>query len=161
VNTVVPLILAGGIVSILIGIVMAWLAAVFEEKRYPMVMAAGPVYWSYALWTFLLGVVLMLSPAYWYGPSWSYFPQLPHNGFGMGMCCSILAALLMIALRLNAHARILSVLFFLIGLVYWTAGIILGAEGLLGHQGLMEALFMMPWGAIAFTISAILMVYRR
>lgn len=167
-NVVVAVILLAGVFSILIGVVTALMNVVFSrvsartpDTRRPIVMATGPVYWSYATWTLLQGVVLMLSPSYWFGPSWSYFPQLPHNGFGMGLCCSLLAGVLMGALRFNASARILSILFFLIGFVYWTAGVILGAEGLLGHKGLMETLFMMPIGAIAFTLSATLSAYHR
>lgn len=160
-TTALTAILVGGILSIAIGVVMAWMAAKFDEKSHPIIMPTAPVYWSYALWTIILGAAQMLAPNWWYGPSWSYFPQLPHNGFGMGLCCSILGAILAIALRLNANARILSILFFLVGFVYWTAGVILGAEGLLGRKGLIEALYMMPQGAIAFTLAATLMTYYR
>ena len=160
-TTVLTAILLGGVLSIAIGVVLAWMAAVFDEKQHPIVMPTAPVYWSFALWTIVLGAGLMLAPDWWYGPSWSYFPQLPHNGFGMGLCCSVLGALLAIALRLNGSARILSLLFFLVGFVYWTAGIILGAEGLFGHQGLMEMPFMLYTGAHAFAHSASLMAYHR
>jgi hypothetical protein len=41
----------------------------------------------------------------------------------------------------------------LTGFVFWTSGLLLGAEGLLGHQGLMEAPFMLFVGAHKFVIS--------
>lgn len=156
----VAVILFGGGLSILTGVVMAWMAARFDKKNHPIVMATAPVYWSFAVWTIALGVALMCAPPWWFGPSWSYFPQLPHNGFGMGLCCSILGGLLVISLRLNANAKTLSGLFFLLGFVYWTAGTILGAEGILGHRGLMEMPFMLYVGAHAFAHSAALAAYR-
>lgn len=124
------------------------------------------VYWSFALWTVALGAVLMAAPDNWFGPSWSYFSQLPHNGFAMGVCCAGLGGLQ--ALTLLQHAcgrdlayRVLAWLFFLAGFVYWTAGIILGAEGLLGHQGLMEAPFMLYAAAHQFSYSAALLTHAR
>jgi hypothetical protein len=123
--------------------------------RRPLTMSAGLVYWNYAGWTAGLGVFLVSAPHNWYGPSWGYFaPMVPHNGFGMGVCCVGLGSLLMLALWRDLSARILSILLFLNGFVYWMSGIILGAEGLLGHQGLMESPFMMILGAIAFALSA-------
>jgi hypothetical protein len=115
------------------------------------------VYYSFAIWTVALGLLLMAAPDSWFGPSWSYFPQLPHNGFGMGVCCTVLGLLQLVTLWRHGADRTLSVLFFLSGFTFWTAGIILAAEGLLGHQGLMEAPFMLYVGAHKFTHSAKLM----
>lgn len=130
--------------------------------RRPMMVNTGTVYWNYAGWTVALGGVLLAAPQSWYGPSWSYFAaMIPHNGTGMGLCCTGLGGLLMLALWRDASALIISILLFLTGFVYWTAGIVLGAEGLLGHQGLMEAPFMMYIGAHAFAQSAALRVYSR
>lgn len=130
--------------------------------RRPVTMNTGPLYWNYAGWTVALGAVLIAAPQSWYGPSWSYFAAvIPHNGFGMGLCCIVLGGLLMLALWRDLSAKIISILLFLTGFVYWTAGIILGAEGLLGHQGLMEAPFMMYMGAHAFAQSATLTVNSR
>jgi hypothetical protein len=124
-------------------------------------MNTGPIYFGFAIVNVALGILLMSAPRNWYGPSWSYFSQLPHNGFGMGMCCAGIGILQIIALRLNAPASILSILLFLAGFVYWTAGIILGAEGLLGHQGLMETPFMMLIGAHKLILSASLWAHHR
>lgn len=129
--------------------------------RRPITMNTGPVYWNYAIWTVGLGAVLIAAPQSWYGPTWSYFPQIPHNGFGMGLCCAGLGILLILALWRNLSARIVSILLFLIGFVYWTTGIILGAEGLLGHQGLMEVPFVLYMGAQAFAHSAALTAHDR
>lgn len=123
----------------------------------PYLINTGPVYRTFAIWTTLLGTVLILAPNNWYGPSWSYFPWLPHNGFGMGLCCILLGSLQLIALWRNASKRLLSLLFFLSGFVFWTAGILLGAEGLIGQKGLMEAPFMLYVGAHKFSHSAALM----
>lgn len=165
-NVAVAAIIIGAIISLTVGLVTSLVALLpvkqTDDRRRPIVMRTGPIYWSFAGWTVVLGVVLMLAPQFWYGPSWSYFAaMIPHNGFGMGLCCTGLGVLLMFALWRGAGARILSILFFLNGFVYWTAGIILGAEGLLGHQGLMETPFMLIVGAHAFALSASLMAYTK
>jgi hypothetical protein len=122
-----------------------------------------PVYWSLSFLTTILGFILCLAPDDWYGPSWHYFPQvLPHNACGMGLCCVALGLLQGLALWFDFKDSIISILFFLSGLVFWIAGITLGAEGLLGHQGLMETPFMMYVGGHQFVHSAALMsAYRR
>lgn len=167
VSIVVTVVIIGAIISLSVGVVtslISILSAGAERNRIrpPIMMSTGPTYWNYAVWSVGLGIILLLAPASWYGPSWYYFSFiLPHNGFGMGICCTILGGLLMLALRREASAGTISILLFLNGFVYWTAGIILGAEGLLGHQGLMEAPFMMVVGGHAFAHSAALRVYSR
>jgi hypothetical protein len=129
-----------------------------HERELPM-MSTAPLYWSFTIWTVVLGVVMMLAPSYWYGPSWSYFREIPHNGFWMGLCCAVLGSLQLLALWRKATMRTLAVLLFLNGFVFWASGITLGAEGLLGHQGLMEAPFMCYVGAHAYAHSTAL--WRR
>lgn len=114
----------------------------------------GRVYWSFAGWLIALGAALIAAPASWYGRSWSYFPQLPHNGFWMGIVCVVLGIVQLFVVWRNHSRRTLAVLLALAGFVFWTAGIILGAEGILGHGGLMEAPFMMYVGAHKFAHSA-------
>lgn len=166
-NTAVLVIVIAGIASISVGALTSLVPLLSLTKqgnalpRRPITMNTGPLYWNYAGWTMGLGGVLLVSPPSWYGPSWHYFPQLPHNGFGMGICCTALGVLLVLALQLDLSARIISILLFLTGFTYWTAGIILGAEGLLGHQGLMEAPFMCYMGAQAFAHSAALTAHDR
>jgi len=103
----------------------------------------------------------MAAPANWFGPSWHYFPQLPHNGFGMGLCCTILGLVQMLALLVRPTPLILSILFGTSAFVYWTAGTILAAEGILGHQGLMESPFIMVIALNKLINSAALMAHHR
>jgi hypothetical protein len=123
---------------------------------------SGVIYWSFAVWTVALGVVLMRAPQNWFGPSWSYFHSIPHNGFWMGLVLTVVGTLQMLVL---AHDELeyfkLGILFFLAGVVFWTAGLTLGAEGLLGHHGLMEAPFMCYVGAHKLTHSAVLLNHHR
>lgn len=159
-NVVVAVAILSAVVSIVIGIGTALVMTLLKRsKPRPESTPGGDrtVYWSFASWTMVLGTVLMVAPNSWFGPSWHYFPQLPHNGFGMGLCCIILASLQLWTLHRRGSDKTLSILFFLSGFTYWTAGIILAAEGLLGHQGLMEAPFMLYVGAHKFTHSAKLM----
>lgn len=167
-NTAVTVIVAAAAVSVGVGALTSLVPLLSLTRkgaalpRRPMVINTGPLYWNYAIWTVGLGVVLVLAPQSWFGPSWSYFAAvIPPNGFGMGVCCTGLGVLLILALWRDLSARIISILLFLTGFVYWTAGIILGAEGLLGHQGLMEAPFMMYLGAQAFAHSSALTAHDR
>jgi hypothetical protein len=164
-SVVVAVIIIGGMAAVCIGIITSIVTALYRRhdiRSRPPVMRSGPVYWSFTVWTLALGIFLILSPQSWFGPSWRYFAQMePHNGKGMGVCLTVLSLMQIAALLRQARSNILSMLFFLNGFVYWTAGIILGAEGLLGHQGLMEAPFMLCIGAQAFALAASLRVYNR
>jgi hypothetical protein len=116
------------------------------------------VYWTFAFLMVALGVVLMCAPRNWFGPSWHYFTEFPSDGFWMGLCCTMLGGWQALTLwhskqRNMLAARLLSLLFFLGGFVLWTAGVMLATAGLLGHQGLMEAPFMMIVGGHKFVIS--------
>jgi hypothetical protein len=98
-------------------------------------------------WVVALGVFLIMAPADWFGPSWAYFANhgqiiIPAGGFGMGLCLSLLGTLQLLALWCNAYLK-LSFLFFLVGFVFWASGLLLGAEGILGHQGLIESPLML------------------
>lgn len=149
---IVTILIIGAIGSICIGVVASMASALSLRKKVDkLILIDEPVYWSFGIWTMILGIFLMLAPADWYGPSWSYFPELPHNGFGMGLCLTCLSFLQLLALWRESHWR--SFMLFLIGFVYWVTGIILGAEGLLGHQGLMESPFILFVGALAITLS--------
>jgi len=116
-------------------------------------------------WVVALGIFLVLAPADWFGPSWSYFYShgqviVPAGGFGMGVCCICLGIAQWLALWGKA-ARLLAVLLFLSGFVFWTAGLLLGAEGLFGHQGLIESPFMLFVGAHKFVMGANLYTQPR
>jgi hypothetical protein len=164
-TVVVAVIVIAALASLCIGLITA-LASLRGTRsrvsRIPMTISAEPIYRSFTTWTIVLGIFLMLAPDNWFGPSWSYFSQMePHNGTGMGLCFIVLGSLQGVVLRRHADARVLSILFFLNGFVCWTAGIILGAEGLFGHQGLMEAPFMLYVGVHAFALSAAVRVHAK
>ena len=78
----------------------------------------------------------------------------------MGLCLTTIGSLQLFVLWRNT-TRYLAQLFFMSGFVFWTSGIILGAEGLLGHQGLMEAPFMLYLGAHKFITMSGLMAAKR
>jgi hypothetical protein len=167
-NTAVSILLEAAVASMCVGALTSLVPMLSLTRKgnalplRPIKINTGPLYWNYAVWTVALGAVLILAPQSWYGPSWSYFASvIPHNGFGMGVCCTGLGTLLILSLWRDLSARIISILLFLTGFVYWTAGITLGAEGLLGHQGLMEAPFMLYMGAQAFSHSAALTAHDR
>jgi hypothetical protein len=124
------------------------------------------VYWAFAWWTIALGIVLMLAPGNWFGPSWHFFKQFPQDGFWMGLCCTMLGTWqLLVMWRSKLHdttpSRLLALLFFFSGFVFWTSGLTLAIAGLVGHQGLMEAPFMLYVGAHKFAYSADLMARRH
>lgn len=168
-STLVVVVIVGAIIAISVGLATALIdtLSLIDRRRgnspngEPLTIDTGTVYWSYTLWTIALGVLLMASPPDWFGPSWSYFSQLPHNGFGMGLCLTLLSLIQAAALWQHARERTLAVMFLLNGFVYWMAGSILGAEGLLGHKGLWEAPFMMWIGAQAFAHAIALMGRAR
>lgn len=124
------------------------------------------VYYVHALWAIALGAFLIIAPAWCYGASWSYFathgqPLFPAGGLGLGICAATLGALQVVAI-LVGRVRATIFLLYMGGFVQWTAGIIFIAEGLLGHQGLMEAPYMLTLGALKFGQSLKLSVdYRR
>lgn len=113
----------------------------------------------------VLGTFYMCSPPSWYGPSWSYFyhhgvPLIQPGGFGLGVCLAGIGIAQLITLWRDA-ARILPVLFFLSGFVFWVAGSILAAEGVLGHLGLQEAPLLLVIGAFKFITMINLVIRRR
>lgn len=156
----VTILIVAAIMCISIGLIAA-MATLFAQRVKPTPL--DQVYWSFTLWSYCIGLILIAAPNYWFGPSWSYFHRIPHNGVWMGIVLVSLAALQTIVLLRPSRKQNswLSFLLFLNGFVYWTAGIILGTEGLLGHQGLMESPFMLYAGAHLFTHSAALLAQDR
>ena len=139
-SAVVFILLIGAIGSILVGILSSILTLLpprrnADKEKDPFTS----IYWSYTLWSGVLGVFMILAPEDFYGPSWHYFSEVPHDGTGMGICLVSLSALVLIVLWRRGGDRMLATLLFLLGFVYWTSGLILGAEGLASHEGLMPA----------------------
>jgi hypothetical protein len=122
-------------------------------------------YIAHACTIIALGVFYMLSPKDWYGPSWSYFyshgaPILPAGGFGLGVCLTGIGSFQLLVLWRNA-GRFLAILFFLSAFTFWTAGFILGAEGLAGHHGIQEAPLLIIFGVVKFITMSNVIVDRR
>lgn len=95
------------------------------------------IYINFAVLVQLLGVWYVLCPIWTYGPTWSYFHQLPHNGTGLGICLILLSAAQLVAIA-NNRPRLTGGLLFGGGFVFLTSGLILAAEGIFGHMGLQE-----------------------
>ena len=93
---------------------------------------------NFAVLAQLLGLWYILSPAYFYGPSWSYFHQIPHNGTGLGICLVVISSAQLAAIA-NNRPLLTGTLIFLNAFVLLTAGLIIFAEGIFGHMGLQEA----------------------
>lgn len=134
-----------------------------HEPRTPIANRLG--YVGHAATIIVLGVFYMLSPAQWYGPSWSYFythgvPVIAAGGFGLGVCLTGLGLLQLMALWRDC-ARTLAALFFLSGFTFLTAGFILGAEGLIGHHGLQEAPLLIVIGLFKLLVMSNLIVRRQ
>lgn len=159
-SVVVAVMIVFAILCMSIGLIAA-LATWFAQR--PRSTPLEQVYWSFTVWSYVLGGILITAPNWWFGPTWSYFQSIPHNGIMMGVVLVVLAVLQTVVMLIHnsRQTKLLSLLFFLNGFVYWTAGCILGAEGLSGHMGLMEAPFMMYAGAHLFTHSAALMAQER
>lgn len=105
------------------------------------------VYYGHAGLILTLGAFLLAAPTNWFGPSWSYFPWLPHNGVGMGITCTALGLLQLLTIHRNCVGTTW-VLLYMGGITNFTAGVLLAAEGIFGHQGLMEAPWMCTVGVI-------------
>jgi hypothetical protein len=119
------------------------------------------MYLSFSGGVVALGVFFVAAPQDWYGPSWSFFRQIPHNGFGMGLCCIGLGSLQILAVLLNAKPTVMAVLLYLAGFVFFTAGTMLGAEGLLGHQGLIPAPLLLFIAVHKYALGANIMAGRK
>lgn len=94
-----------------------------------------------AIWLALVGLLEIFAPDYFFGPTWFRFSNIPHGGFGMGVCCLSLSFVLAVALRRRVRRLIVWVL-FLAGVSIWVAAATIVAQGLAGKTGLMEAVFM-------------------
>lgn len=117
---------------------------------------------GFSISTIILGIGLLAAPIDWYGPAWSYFQDyIPANGYGMGICLISLSSVQLLALRREATALTLSILFFLGAFVFWTAGVTLSIEGIASHQGFIVALFMLVIGGYKVMISAALWAHYR
>jgi hypothetical protein len=131
-----------------------------SERRTPLTVSTEPVYWSFSSWLLVMSVFLMLAPNDYFGSSWHFFNRLPTNGFWLGLCLFWITGLLIIGLWKRWSRTRIAVLIFLVGLVFWTCGMLLLVAGLAGHQGLLEAPFILSAGTYSFVHSAFLMARK-
>jgi hypothetical protein len=124
------------------------------------IMSTTPVYWSISVFTVLLGLFLIGAPASWFGPTWDKMP-FPYAGFALGMACIVLGYLQTLALGLEGDARILSLLYLISGVLFWSVGCTFIMEGVHHRTGMMEAPFILYVGGHCFAHSASLWAYFR
>jgi hypothetical protein len=108
-----------------------------------------------AIFLILVGLLLVFAPDYWFGPTWWYFQDIPHGGFGIGLTCLGLGSTLSIAVWRKSK-RFKALILFLAGIAFWVAAFVLAAQGMLGRTGLMESPFMMYIGGDMLMQSAVL-----
>lgn len=123
------------------------------------------LYYAHAFWSIAVGTFLMLVPSWCFGPTWSYFsthgqPLFPAGGFGLGVCCVVIGGLQLVVIAVG-KVRTEITLLYLGGFVQWTAGLLFAAEGLLGHQGMIESIYMLTWGGLKIVHSLKLSVDHR
>lgn len=94
-----------------------------------------------AVWYFLVAAICMGGPHWWFGPTWTYFRQLPQGGWWLGISCLMLGCTM--TYSLVRHRRGLMIWSMTLGAVtFIVAAFLLFAEGMAGRMGLMESWFM-------------------
>lgn len=93
-------------------------------------------------WYFFIGSVMLFSPPYFFGPTWSYFRYLPHGGSGLGYACYLLGVLMLVSIRRKSK-RLMSITLGMGGVAFWLAAALIAAQGIIGRTGLMEAPLML------------------
>jgi hypothetical protein len=115
-------------------------------------------YGNLSIWTSLLGVFLVCLPTDRYGPAWSYFHEqkeliLPAGGQGMGVCLIIIGLLQTYAVFSLSH-KMLWIMLFFSGFIFWVSGILLLVEGILSGDSAVSACFMLFIAIHKFVLSA-------
>jgi hypothetical protein len=95
-----------------------------------------------AIWYFVAGALFLFAPDEWYGPTWSYFADFPHGGFGLGLSCLLLGGMMTYAIR-RRNRRLMLWALAMGGTAFWVAACLIATEGLMGGTGFMEAPFML------------------
>lgn len=95
-----------------------------------------------AVWYFFIGALCLFAPASWYGPTWSFFQQIPHGGHGLGVT-SLSLGLVMIYGILRRKRRLIKAALGLGAVSFYVSAWLIAAQGVVGHTGLMESPFMM------------------
>lgn len=107
--------------------------------------AAGLTSKGMVVFYLLMGAILLTAPDYWFGPTWSYFQYLPHGGFGFGIACLSLTAVVAIGI-VTKSKRLISLGLLCGGIAFYTAGWLIAFQGIAGRTGMMETPFMMYAG---------------
>lgn len=94
------------------------------------------------VWYFLTGIICLFGPDWWFGPTWSYFQQIPHGGHGLGYTCLGLAVMAAYALW-RRKRRVLIWSLALGSTSFFVAAALISAQGIIGRMGLMESWFML------------------
>ena len=134
-----------------------------EDRRTPTkyLINPNPMSWTLTAASALLGVLLLVAPANWFGPSWHCFDILLNKPWLLGTTFLVLAWHQALFLVMRARLNILSWLFLAGGMVFITMGALIVASGLTCHTGLMEAPFMLYVGGHKIAHSAALMEASR
>lgn len=93
-------------------------------------------------WYFMLAAICLFGPNEWFGPTWWYFQYVPHGGFGLGVTCLILGLAMVYAIWRRRRTA-MRVALSAGALAIWISAALIGAQGVIGHTGLMESPFMM------------------
>lgn len=129
------------------------------EPRF--VLNAAPIYWSFAIFSLLFGMLLLAAPRFCFGPTWETDKFLSTAHIWMGLLSIVLSNTQMVALALQQSAQRLSLLFLISALKFWIVGLAFTAEGIIHQTGMMEAPLFILLGVQAFAHSAVLRTYFR
>lgn len=132
-----------------------------DQTHRGFAIAPDPVSWALAVSAIVLGVLMMASPKWWFGPSWAYFPLL-HLTLWLGVIWTLLGWHEVILLYLKTRINVLAYLFMFGGATFATGGLVLFVAGYEGRQGLWEAPYMCVYGALKLAHSiSLLGAYRK
>lgn len=97
------------------------------------------------LWYFIVGIVCLFAPDWWFGPTWWTFQSIPHGGHGLGIVSIALGELTIYSLIVRSR-RLLMAAMGMGGVSFYVGAWLIVLQGLIVRTGLMEALFMMYVG---------------
>jgi hypothetical protein len=153
-NTFASLVAVGAAFITAVGVVVTLRPWQYRKERAPkpprsrsLSVSDLAAQWSitvhYGIVNFLVlaGLVLVFAPDYLFSPAWFYFRNIPHGGFGMGVCCLGLAVVMIVGL-LRKDKRLISWVLYLGGTAFWVAAFLIAVQGIMGHHACMEAVFM-------------------
>lgn len=128
-----------------------------DQTRPGFAVKAGNVSWVLAIAAILLGALMVMSPKWWFGPSWSSYFQLLHMTGWIGLAWILLGWHEVMFLTLRTRINLLAYLYLGGGVSFTVLGSVLFVAGLAGRDGLWEAPYMILYGGvqIAHSISMV------